>query len=84
MANNNLQYILNSLSNYAIRKYMANFLDITFRTKNYKNLEFMVKQSLFMTTEENYDTLYKNAKKNDWLSALRIAMMYEDGIEPSP
>ena len=42
----------------------------------------MVKESLFMTSEENYETHVKNAE-NNWLSALRVAMMYEDGIDPS-
>ena len=61
---------------------MESFLDLTFRTKNYKNLEFMIKESLFMTSEENYDIHVKNAE-NNWLCSLRVAIMYEDGIDPS-
>ena len=61
---------------------MESFLDITFRTKNYHNLEFMIKESLFLTSEENYEIHRKNAE-NNWLAALRVAIMYEDGIDPS-
>ena len=82
MAKINLKLIADSQSHYAVRKNMENFLDITFRTKNYANLEFMIKESLFMTSEENYECHVKNAE-NKWLSALRIASMFEDGIDPS-
>ena len=61
---------------------MEKFLDIVFITKNFNNLEFIVKESLFLTSEENYENMLKEAE-TCWLSALKIAIMLEDGLPPS-